>query len=166
MVGHSWWPPDVGKIKVNTDATTDSIAGKIGNGIVIKNHAGDVLAASSQPFRYGLAYEVAEELAIFRGLVFAQESGLMPCEVESDAPAVVNLIHTDNPPLSDIGTIICDIVHFLDCHPQCLVGFAPRSTNRAAHSLAKFGLTLGDDCFWMEEAWVSPIILVDRPGNL
>ncbi|KAK2633821.1 hypothetical protein Ddye_028613 [Dipteronia dyeriana] len=96
------------------------------------------------------------------------DSGLLPCEVESDAQAVVKLIHVDEPLLSDVGIIISDITHFLACHPECSVTFAPRSTNRAAHCLAKFGLTLVDSRFWMEEApdWVAPVVLDDRPSSL
>ncbi|KAK1556521.1 hypothetical protein Q3G72_006651 [Acer saccharum] len=57
--------------------------------------------------------QTAEALAILKGLQFAKDSGLWHCAIETDAQAVVNLIGSDNIPLSDVGLIISDILFSL-----------------------------------------------------
>ncbi|KAK1550678.1 hypothetical protein Q3G72_022938 [Acer saccharum] len=112
----SWCTPDEGRFKVNTDATVDLVNGKVGIGVIIKDNLGDVLASSSQPVMALLYAAIAEALATYRGLVFAFDSGLLPCTIEMDAQVVVRIIDSGSVPLSDIGTIISDVVHFLDYH--------------------------------------------------
>ncbi|KAK1581410.1 hypothetical protein Q3G72_005776 [Acer saccharum] len=63
--------------------------GRVGFGIIICNHLGGVVASSSQ---FVMAPQIAETVAIFRGLVFARDAGLLPCSVETDAQVIVNLI--------------------------------------------------------------------------
>ncbi|KAK1552164.1 hypothetical protein Q3G72_011625 [Acer saccharum] len=98
---------------------------------------GDVLASSSQLVMALLCPVVAEALAVYRGLVFARDSGLLPCMIETDAQVVVKIIDSGSVPLSDIGTIISDIVQKLDCHSGCNVIFSSRKANLVAHGLAK-----------------------------
>ncbi|KAK3204163.1 hypothetical protein Dsin_018209 [Dipteronia sinensis] len=126
MAPLSWRPPDDGVIKVNTDAAVDSMNGKIGIGIIIRGSKGEVLAYSAQTISVGFSSEIMESLAVFRGLVFACDSSLLPCTIETDAHVVVNLINSGSVPLSDIGLIIHDIAQVLVCFPSCKVVFAFR----------------------------------------
>ncbi|KAK2646759.1 hypothetical protein Ddye_021954 [Dipteronia dyeriana] len=139
-VVNSWQPPDKGLSKVNTDAVVDGSHGNVGVGIFIRNNAGDILGSSSQPFNVIMAADMAEALAIFRGLIFAMEAWLFPCVVESDAQ------------VSGLSSVV----------------FAPRLANKVAHCMAKFGVSLDGPLYWLDEAlsWFSPIIMDDRPQIL
>ncbi|KAK1572459.1 hypothetical protein Q3G72_032892 [Acer saccharum] len=168
LVANSWRPPDRGHYKANSDAVLDLVNGKVGVGIVIRNFVGEVLASYAQPFPTVLSPALAEAIAIFRGFIFAGESGILPCTMESDAQVVVKLINDACIPLSDIGIIIKDIISFLDCHPGCKVVCAPRQANSVAHGLAKLGLSLDNALYWMEEAssCVAPFVLGNCPPQV
>ncbi|KAK2649619.1 hypothetical protein Ddye_017108 [Dipteronia dyeriana] len=101
-VVNSWRPPSEGLSKVNTDAAVDGSHGKVGVGIINRNNACDILGSSSQPFNVMMVADMAEAPAIFRGLIFAMEAGLLPCVVESDAQVVARLINEAYIPLSDM----------------------------------------------------------------
>ncbi|KAL5745130.1 hypothetical protein ACOSP7_026276 [Xanthoceras sorbifolium] len=75
--------------------------------------------------------QIAEALAIKRGLTLAIEIGFTCVCLESDASAVVNLITSRCQPLSEISSVS--------------VSFVAREANRVAHRLAKFGLSFVDD---------------------
>ncbi|TXG66648.1 hypothetical protein EZV62_007923 [Acer yangbiense] len=108
---------------------------------------------------------MAEALAILRGLQFVRESGLWPCIVDSDSQVVVSLINFAETPLYDIGLFIADILELVRVSLGLLFNFVPRNAYRAAHCLAKIGLSLCADNFWMEEVppSVAPIVVGDRP---
>ncbi|KAK3231581.1 hypothetical protein Dsin_003462 [Dipteronia sinensis] len=127
-----------------------------------------VMAFSAQPVLAGYSPIVAEALAIFKGLQFARDTGLVPCCIESDAQVVVNLINSNNVPLTDVGIILADCKLLLEASPGCCVGFASRLANKAAHGLAKLGLSLETNCFWMEDylSNVASIVLGDRPDQV
>ncbi|KAK2661223.1 hypothetical protein Ddye_007756 [Dipteronia dyeriana] len=80
-VVNSWRPLDKGLSKVNTNAAVDSSHGKVVVGTIIRNNAGNILGSSFQLFNVIMAADMAEALAIFIGLIFAMEAGLLPCVV-------------------------------------------------------------------------------------
>ena len=55
---------------------------------------GDVLASSAYSVSAGFSSELVDALAVFRGLLFACDTGLLPCSVETDAQGVVKLINS------------------------------------------------------------------------
>ena len=76
------------------------------------------------------------------------------------------MLNSNEIPLSDICLIISDIHCLLETSPICKVFFVPRKANMVAHSLAKFGLYLEHDRFWLEEVppCVASTVLGDLPG--
>ncbi|KAK2640593.1 hypothetical protein Ddye_028388 [Dipteronia dyeriana] len=62
-------------------------------------------------------------------------------------------------PLSDVGTVLRDIRYLVESNPNPLFSFVPRKTNMTTHSVAKFGLTLENDLFWLEKYSVFSSIL-------
>ncbi|KAK3200721.1 hypothetical protein Dsin_024136 [Dipteronia sinensis] len=99
--------------------------GRVGLGIIVRDAAGNVLASSAQRVLAGFSIESAEAMAVCKGLLFAEDSGLLPVLVETDALVVVNFIKSGRAPLSDVGLIIDDILRFLDRNPSCKVAFVP-----------------------------------------
>ncbi|KAK3200415.1 hypothetical protein Dsin_023830 [Dipteronia sinensis] len=111
---------------------------------------------------------IAESLAVLRGIQFASEVGHWPCIFETDAQGVVNLITASSVPCADIGLILSDIFALLESFPNYSFAFVPRCGNMAAHCLAKLGLSLVSDCFWLEEfpPCVAPAVAGDNPSQL
>ncbi|KAK3195697.1 hypothetical protein Dsin_027007 [Dipteronia sinensis] len=80
--------------------------GRVGLGIIVRDAAGEVLASSAQRVLAGFSIDSAEAMAVCRGLLFTEDSGLLPVSVETDALVVVNYIKSEKAPLSDVGLII------------------------------------------------------------
>ncbi|KAK2646057.1 hypothetical protein Ddye_021252 [Dipteronia dyeriana] len=159
-VENSWLPPDDRWYKVNTYAAISSDEMKMGLGIIIRDNKGAVMASSAQYLNAGYSPQVAEAMAIFRGLQFAVDTGLVPCMIESDAQVVINLLISGVPPLSDVGLIIQDNYSFYEKSFSCSFAFAPRKANMATHCLAKYGLSSSVDGYWMEECPPSVVLVV------
>ncbi|KAK2662942.1 hypothetical protein Ddye_001516 [Dipteronia dyeriana] len=149
--GISWCLPMEDQLKMYTDAVVDVHSGRVGFGIIIHNHKGEVMASSTQVVSVGFSSQVAEAMAIFIGLVFAHDAGFLPCLVESDAQVVVKLIKADVTPFLEIGIVVHDIKFFLEGYCSCSVSFAPRHSNKAANCLAKFCLNYSVDHFLLKD---------------
>ncbi|KAK3211194.1 hypothetical protein Dsin_015900 [Dipteronia sinensis] len=81
----TWKPPDSGSFKINCDADVDASRHRIGIGIVIRDDSGFVMASCSQRVVATFDAQVAETLAIYRGIIFGKDCCLAPCVIESDA---------------------------------------------------------------------------------
>ncbi|KAK0595025.1 hypothetical protein LWI29_002683 [Acer saccharum] len=147
-----WIPPDPGLYKINCDAALNTASCLVGVGIVIRNSVGLVMASSSQRISASFSPQVAEAVAIQRGLQFALDSGLTPCRIDSDAEIVVAWINRAVPLCSDIGIVLMDIQNLLQLNFCLSVNFVPRKANRVAHVLAKNGLSCVEDMFWLEDS--------------
>ncbi|KAL5742092.1 hypothetical protein ACOSP7_028824 [Xanthoceras sorbifolium] len=102
-----WQPPLAGLVKLNIDVALDiENNSMIGVGVVLRDHKGQVLGFSWQRFRGCFSPQVAEALAMLRGLHFALELGINPCIVESDASNVVELVNGHKVSLSEISLIV------------------------------------------------------------
>ncbi|KAK3188605.1 hypothetical protein Dsin_028166 [Dipteronia sinensis] len=146
------WPhPPPGYFKVNCDAAMDVKGGRIGFGLVIRDTTGFVLAASSQVMEGYFTAQVAEAIAILRGVQFSKDCGLSPCGFESDAEVVVGWINDRNLLESVCGVILSDIISLVDNMDGVCFDYVPRQGNRVAHLRAKHALLLTEDRFWMEE---------------
>ncbi|KAK1555857.1 hypothetical protein Q3G72_032414 [Acer saccharum] len=92
-VAPKWIPPDGGSFKMNNDAAIDRIKDRVGIGVIIWNGDGNVLASSAQRIDAAYSPQIAEAMALLRGILFSREVGLWPCFVESNAKVVVDLIN-------------------------------------------------------------------------
>ncbi|KAK2649550.1 hypothetical protein Ddye_017039 [Dipteronia dyeriana] len=164
----SWCPPDTGIFKMITDAEMDVTNGKVSLGIIIRDCDGCVMASSVQPLSCRVSAQVAEALAMLKGLNFAIEFGLVPCTLESDTKVIVDLVNVNTVPCSDVGLIIGDICNFLITHPGCIIVFASIRANKVSHSLAQLGLNYDCNRFWMEKVpqYAVPVVLGDCPSLL
>ncbi|KAK2644115.1 hypothetical protein Ddye_019310 [Dipteronia dyeriana] len=75
MVVSSWSPPPLGVFKINTDATIDVAKMRTGIGIIARDSSGAVMASSAQMVRVNYELQIAEAIAILRGVQFALEAG-------------------------------------------------------------------------------------------
>ena len=163
-----WIPPGPNIYKINCDAALSGSSSLAGVGIVIRDHCGMVMVASSQKFVATFTPQVAEAMAILQSLQLAIDSGLFPCCVESDAKVVVDWINSNKVLFSDIGSVISDIRR-LCLQARCgSFLFVPRKANQIVHVLAKNSLSCDEDMFWLEEfpPCVGSLVAVECRGSL
>ncbi|KAK3222519.1 hypothetical protein Dsin_009544 [Dipteronia sinensis] len=163
---YSWSPPRLGLLKVNCDAVIDFKKQRIGIGIIIRNSAGLVMATSSKMLQANFDSSIAKALAIYRGIQFWKDCGLGFCCIEANAKMVVRKIMDGN--LDDVngGVILDSIEGVLKDLNGVVVMDTHKMANQATHGLAKYGLVIKEDRFWMEEApsCINHFVMADMPN--
>ncbi|KAL5558848.1 hypothetical protein UlMin_035059 [Ulmus minor] len=86
---HPWKPPEVGIVKINTDAAWCNHTKKFGLGVVICDHSGSILGSAATPVSSSVSVDVAEGWALERGARLAKYLGFSAIELESDCLGVV-----------------------------------------------------------------------------
>ncbi|KAL5741815.1 hypothetical protein ACOSP7_028547 [Xanthoceras sorbifolium] len=105
------------------------------------------MAALVEPFDLRVSVLVAEAMAIRRGIQFAVELGFSSVGIESDSSSLISLIINKDPPLSDVGLVVSDIIQLVSSLSISFINFVPRSCNGVAHAITRFGLSI-PDFFW------------------
>ncbi|KAK3227490.1 hypothetical protein Dsin_007352 [Dipteronia sinensis] len=155
-----WQSPQAGVFKINTDAATRVRDGTSGIGVVIRDSHGHVRASLCQNLNANFQPQVAEALAILKGIDLAFENGFLPAVLESDALTVVNAIS-----LKALLSRTFLLLSMLTSVDVFSVSFVPRLANKVAHCLAKLALdytgefVLLDDC----PLSVESLVLGDYP---
>ncbi|KAK3225548.1 hypothetical protein Dsin_005410 [Dipteronia sinensis] len=108
-VENNWRPLVTDMYKINCDAMVDESNGIIGFGIVIRDYTGFVLVSCSQKIVATCTAQVAETVAIYRGIEFAKDCGLGPYVLESDAAVAVKWINERSYFNSACGVILFNI---------------------------------------------------------
>ncbi|KAK3199406.1 hypothetical protein Dsin_022821 [Dipteronia sinensis] len=119
-----WKPPREGLYKLKTDAALNGGLLPVGTGLVIRDHAGNLMASSAQKVEATFSPQVAEAMAILRGLHFAVDS--------------------------EIEVIVCDIKDLKSRIGDVSVVHISRKANVVAHNLSKLSLLISEDLFWMK----------------
>jgi ribonuclease HI len=146
-----WVKPDCDWAKVNVDAAIDKGSGRMGIGIILRDHDGNFLAAKSA-MRMGLwDSAAAEALAAYLGVLFAQERGVQQLILEGDAKQIIDAIRAKDGNDSMIGHLIDDVRQSLRGISRWQVNHVLREANRVAHELAKLALKKENDNVWVEE---------------
>ena len=133
-----WRKPSFGTFKLNTDAAwcKDSLRG--GVGWVARDFAGLLQAAGGTGGLFCLSAVMAEACAIRSRLEACLKLGFRKILVESDANELIQMIRKETSPDFNIECILGDIETLACCLESVTFVFAPRESNRAAHSVAKF----------------------------
>ncbi|KAK2659903.1 hypothetical protein Ddye_006436 [Dipteronia dyeriana] len=161
MVPQCWKVPHARVFKINTDAALNTQQKVSGIGLVIRDCNGHNFGVCYRP-------EIAEAMAILRGLQLALKTGLVSASLESDALTVVNMIGTNTVPGSDVGVIIYDILGVLGDSCFSSITFVPRLANKVAHSLAKPTLVYKGEFVWLRDCplYLESLVLDDIPSSL
>ncbi|KAK3230547.1 hypothetical protein Dsin_002428 [Dipteronia sinensis] len=147
---NSWRPSDLNFYKINYDAEVNASEGRVGFGVVIRDHTGFVLASCSRSVDACFDARMVEILAICRWVIFSKDCGLSPCTIESDATVVVKWINDGGHLESASGVILTDISLLISNLCVVSVKHVPRLANCVAHGVVKLVLTGIEDLFWIE----------------
>jgi ribonuclease HI len=157
---HKWAKPPDNQVKVNFDGAFDYITGSGGWGYIIRDQAGDFVAAGSGKsvhLRYSLHSEAVACLAAINGAIRIGANRII---FESDASNLVQALKSTDYDKSSIGVLM------KEARSLCVLNFAlfqfsyaRRTCNTAAHVLAKIGVSSeSSDSFWEDYA---PICISD-----
>ncbi|XP_023877906.1 uncharacterized protein LOC111990361 [Quercus suber] len=146
----NWKPPPGQLYKLNFDAATfDS-----GSGVdaVIRNAAGEVMAALSSRGEVVSDSEEAEVLACRKALEFAIDAGFSKLIVEGDNSVVMSSVVSNTPIWSRLGVVYDDIRHLAAGLHFVSFTCIRRSANSVAHSLARYANVLDEEAVWLEDS--------------
>ncbi|KAK3189096.1 hypothetical protein Dsin_028657 [Dipteronia sinensis] len=156
-----WQAPTNGFYKVNCCAISDIGSYRVGIGIVIRDGSGQVMASCCQFLEAAFDSHVAAIMAIFRGMLFSKDCGLIPGVLESDNTVAMERVLDNNFLNASFCTILYEIA---DLRSQ-LMGMKIIATtscvNRVAIRLAKLALETLTSTVWMGDYPVGLRDLID-----
>lgn len=133
-----WEPPDRLWVKLNTDASFISATGEAWRGALLRSCTGQVLASAWGASAVCSSAFEAETTACLMGLRTLCTSQGGNVVVESDNKLLTSAIHRAATDRSDLCFSLRSIAGSLACFNNSRVCWVPRSSNEAAHCLAKF----------------------------
>ncbi|XP_042939453.1 uncharacterized protein LOC122312659 [Carya illinoinensis] len=162
-----WVKPTAGSVKVNWDAALDQKKGKAGFGIVIRDEKGEVLTACCDQRPHVQNPAIAECLALWKALELCRDLGFCRVWFEGDAQTIVKAVNEEMPDFPCYGSIVLDVKKLLEQQVGWKIQYIHRSSNGAAHSLAKEALKLDTEVIWMEEtpACIAECIEIEKRCN-
>jgi ribonuclease HI len=139
----SWKAPSMGRLKANWDAALNKKDGRLGMGVVIRDHEGGLVAAQCRFQQGEVDPQVAEALSVVNALSFCLERGVKTISIEGDARNVVEAVksHLDN--WSIIGHVVADAKYLCTHFDEWDINYMGRQANYAAHFLAKLAARMG-----------------------
>ncbi|XP_042939343.1 uncharacterized protein LOC122274364 [Carya illinoinensis] len=139
-----WTPPPSNWVKINWDAAVNVDQGRIGIGLVARDHEGSILATKKLSVPSLAEPVLAEALGAFHAASMARELGLNSVMLEGDALQIVAGINHHFERWDRVGMVLLDTRMVLSSLVQWKVVFVRRSGNQFAHGLAKESLELDE----------------------
>ncbi|KAK3193688.1 hypothetical protein Dsin_024998 [Dipteronia sinensis] len=102
--------PELGTFKINTDVALATEDGLSGFEVVIRDDKRYVRASTCDGVKANYPPQIEEALAIYKGILLAVNTGLLPAVLKSDSLTVVNDIRSQAPNSADVGVVISDIL--------------------------------------------------------
>lgn len=132
-----WHKPSSGKLKINWDVAVDKGHGRIGVGIIVRDHEGFVLAAHSTTKNILVEPVVAKALAALYAVNFCREMNFYDILMEGDALQIVSAVKMESKYWSRYGHIVDGIKVGLHTLRSWHIDHVKRDANTTAHSLAQ-----------------------------
>ncbi|KAL5573674.1 hypothetical protein UlMin_023271 [Ulmus minor] len=162
-VASPWQAPEIGFVKVNSDAAWCSNKKKFGLGSVIRDYSGKVLGSVAMPISSSVSVAVAESWALEKGASLAKLMGFSAVILESDCLGVTKALDTKTLHDSDLSYVFDSIYDICNGFEMYKFSYIPRTGNQVAHSLARLALSLENDQMWpsgVPES-ISPLVIAD-----
>jgi hypothetical protein len=145
----TWKAPPQGWYKANWDAGIDRKKGRVGLGVIIRDHTRIIWAAKSQTRHGFLDPTIAEAWAVLMVVQLCNKMGITRIQFEGDAKNVINVVKADGSDDCGWGQITEDILFSLQSIPQWEMGYSRRDTNKVAHVLANLAVADDIDMVWL-----------------
>ncbi|KAL4302002.1 hypothetical protein GQ457_10G000840 [Hibiscus cannabinus] len=131
-----WFPPDGSLIKLNFDASFNSVSNSSVSGIVARDSHGFIMAACTCPHRGIADAFIAEAVACEKAVSFALDLGFRSVQIEGDSLSVIKKLNSKEMDKSIISPIIGDIKVLCANFVSVTFSFVGRRGNAVAHELA------------------------------
>ncbi|KAK8579969.1 hypothetical protein V6N12_070262 [Hibiscus sabdariffa] len=148
----SWIPPPENVVKVNFDASFNSIMKTSVLEIIIRDADGFILATSSNQNVFIANPEMAEARACEQALILAKDLRFRSVIVEGDALTAITKINRSFEDMSEIWAILQNIQALKRDFMYLSFEFIRSSNNRAAHLMTMEGRAFSEQTVWIEEA--------------
>ncbi|KAK2655636.1 hypothetical protein Ddye_008688 [Dipteronia dyeriana] len=163
-----WQIPYMGVFKTNTDVGLRESDKVSGVGVVVRDSNGKVRLAYCHHLSAYFSPQVAEAMAILKGICLAEECGLAPVVLESDALFMVNMICRKEVSCTEVGVVIHDILGLIQRGIVLSVSCVPRLVKKVVHCLAELSLDHVGEFVWVEDRpfVLESLVLGDYPSSL
>ncbi|KAK9985942.1 hypothetical protein SO802_030893 [Lithocarpus litseifolius] len=145
-----WSPPQQECYKVNVDGAVFTRRRQTGIGVVIRDSAGEVVAALCKRLAVPLGALETEAKAMESGVRFAAEVGIRDVIFEGDSLTVYNAVHGGTTS-SAVQNIITGILQQVQGFRTFAFSHVKRQGNVPAHVLAQHACNIDEDVIWLEE---------------
>jgi ribonuclease HI len=146
-----WERPPLGWKKINWDAALEISNRRVGIGLVVRNDAGDIEAASTVCIPFVTDPTLAEALGAWHALLFCRKQRYTHVILEGDSQEVVKALRKEGPCWMSYGHIIEDTRSCFQFINPLEVNFVRREANRAAHVMAQYAISSQLNHVWMGE---------------
>ena len=162
-----WSKPCLRWIELNWDATIDSGKQKMRIGIIARDHTGSILAAVCASRPHVTEPTTAEAIAVWKLVDVCLSLGYAKVVLEGNSLEVVKALQTEGPCWSRFGLMIKDAKILLNSLQEWRVSHVKQMRKKAAHILAKHGLTVDEDHLWSADfpSFIHDIALSDVASN-
>ncbi|XP_074378059.1 uncharacterized protein LOC141719580 [Apium graveolens] len=141
-----WHKPQINNIKINTDAAIFEESHRFSYAIVVRDHTGSLIEASSKCRDGRVNPYLAEAFGIKEALIWIISNEYKNVTVETDCLQLVQAIRNSLPSYSYVGQLIQDCRDMLASliSKNICFRFVKRSANRAAHHPGRYNCSLAD----------------------
>lgn len=149
---------------MNVDAALDRSNGLMGFGYIIRDDAGNFVAARCSKLQGYYLPKEAEAIAVLEALSWLKSNTMDKCILESDCLQVVQALKSmASDDISYFDLIISDIKDACNHFSDISIMFSRRSVNRVAHELAREALSRSDSAEWFATppAFICNTLLLD-----
>ncbi|KAK5773323.1 hypothetical protein PVK06_049629 [Gossypium arboreum] len=108
---------------------------------------------------------MAEARACLQAVIMAEEMGFQDVVVEGDALIVIRKLKSPDDDLSNISSLIREIKGRTCRFKSLSFKYIPREANNATHGMARVGRQYESPQYWIEEAPIEVVELVDCERN-
>jgi ribonuclease HI len=135
-----WKPPQVGWVKLNTDAGFCPNLGKVSTGIVVRGPVGKILLTAWRTIRSCGSPEEADAEACLQGTRLAAQWIQQPAHIETDCQTLVKAIEALEPERASWAGLVEEIQAAKNLLPAYTFKHVRREDNRATHLLAQHAI--------------------------
>ncbi|KAK5811005.1 hypothetical protein PVK06_026322 [Gossypium arboreum] len=157
-----WTPPKDDTIKINFDASFNQHTGRSVSRILVRNKDGLIMAACTFPWENVPDPVMAEARACLQAVTMAKEMGFQDVVVEGDALTVIRKLKSSDDDLSNIRSLIREIKGRACRFKSLSLEYILREANHAAHGMARVGRQYESPQYWIKEAPIAVVKLIDR----
>ena len=146
-----WCPPQPRSYKVNVDGAVFTKRKQVGIGVVIRDSAGEVVAALSQKLARPLGALEIEAKAMEVAVQFALDVGVRDVTFEGDSLSICNALRGRSELSSSVQNIIFGLSHLVRNFRSYGFSHIKRQGNIPAHLLAQHASGVESYVAWIEE---------------